>query len=684
MTGIPGLFLLESDGQPQHQNQSESFQQQQSEQHHFDGQAQAAQQNQSDNVMIDAPAQHSESIHKDSEMMDVETTLQHAQPTEIKREAHQQDVSMDLSHQHSQIAVPEIKQEVKQEPMPEVSNAAEAIKREEDTTESKVTADTNSESAKPKQDEEMGETAETEAVDEAEPEFEFTSSDEESDSDSSDDSDDDSDIDPSNARDLAKRLLEELDDEDTGDGGQPPKTLHELDENELKVEIPDITITPETKMEKLGSVQTTVDNLVLINAATDGKYRVLDEGSVLATDDRVVIGVVADVIGRVEAPLYTVRFNTIDEIQKFNLVFGKDIYYLPDHSTYVFTKPIMAQKGTDASNLYDEEVPESEQELSDDEAEAARKAAKKKGGKRGNKKQDGGPTKRQETRPNQRAVQLPDGEPYVPLHRPTNLPDRPPQSHGNYGQQQQQPSQDTRQFSGNAQRNSNGWQGQGRNDRGGNRNQRPAYTPPSRQQSTSSYEEPYQPNRRPSYGQQQTQQAYSQPQSAYQPQQQYPVFPQFTNTGYNPMPVPVTPTSFSPPPFNPVVLPPGAHINPAFLAQMQAATAAAATNTVAASAPQQTPSYPFPQQASQQQSPAAGYSFNPYGAQSPPQTPFQFGTGAQGWPAVTSQAATAPAGVPTAPPSAQGSTETPGGSNDEAFKKIQENLALLSSLGGVQ
>lgn len=659
MSGIPGLFLLETDGQQPAQLRQE----QQQLQHQQQQIPQATEHNQTDNVMTDAPEQHQQTSHKDSDMMDFEASAQPTETVQVKQEVHTGDVSMGGAQEESKPT------QVKEEPKDNNNISQEigheytgtSIKQEETPQETKISG---VEAPGAKQDEEMGETGEAKTGEaEAEAEFEFTSDEESSSSDSSDDSD--SDVDPADARDLAKRLMEELDDEDAGDGSAP-KTLHELDESELKVEIPDIKMTMETKMEKLGTVQTTVENQVLIKAVTDGAYRVLDEGSVLATANRVVIGVVADVIGRVEAPLYTVRFNSIDEIQNFNLVFGKEIYYLPDHSTYVFTNPLMSQKGTDASNLYDEEVPESEQEASDDEAEAARKAAKKKGGKRG-KKQTGEAPKRQETRQNNKGVQLADDEPYIPLYRPSNLPDKPPPAHPSYPPQQQ--NQDSRQFSGNNQRGNNGWQ-QGRNDRGGNRNQRAPYSPPSRQQSSSYNDEPYNTNRRPSYPQQQPQQAYTQPQVSYQQPQQYPAYPQFTNAGYPSLPVPISPAQYTPPVFTPTQLPPGSHINPAFLQQMQQQSPAA-----------QTPSYPFPQQPQQQQQPQP-YSFNPYGqpAQSPPQTPFTFGAAPQqAWGA---QPAVTPSAVPA--PGIQGQQTQPQGGNDEAFKKIQENLALLSSLGGVQ
>jgi rRNA processing protein Gar1 len=59
---------------------------------------------------------------------------------------------------------------------------------------------------------------------------------------------------------------------------------------------------------------------------------------------------------------------------------GVDVYCVRRHSSFVTPKSLLLGqgKGTDASNVYDEEVPEDEQEFSDDEAELASKQAKNK------------------------------------------------------------------------------------------------------------------------------------------------------------------------------------------------------------------------------------------------------------------------------------------------------------------
>lgn len=56
---------------------------------------------------------------------------------------------------------------------------------------------------------------------------------------------------------------------------------------------------------------------------------------------------------------------------------ARKIYHVPARSTYVFLNRIKHLKGSDASNVHDEEPDDDELEFSDDEAEAAHKSALK-------------------------------------------------------------------------------------------------------------------------------------------------------------------------------------------------------------------------------------------------------------------------------------------------------------------
>ncbi|KAJ8070807.1 hypothetical protein OCU04_001169 [Sclerotinia nivalis] len=238
------------------------------------------------------------------------------------------------------------------------------------------------------------------------PEWEIDSSPYESSSDSSSDSsseDDSEDEDGENTYKLLSpeeqaRILMEgdggSDDEGTSKGakgaGAQLRTKNEVPEEIIPK--PDVTITPEMPITKLGDVEGVVDNIVLIKAFTTGEYQVLREESVLCLEDRSVIGVVSETLGRVEQPLYCVRFTNAAAITEAGLSAGTTVYYSEQHSTYVFTQALKAYKGTDASNLYDEEVGDEEMEFSDDEKEAEhkRRIKQKKAEKRGGKTQQNG------------------------------------------------------------------------------------------------------------------------------------------------------------------------------------------------------------------------------------------------------------------------------------------------------
>lgn len=218
-------------------------------------------------------------------------------------------------------------------------------------------------------------------------EWQFDSSDGESSSDSDTSSDDSSDdsgseegyelLDPAT---VARMLMSGDADEDDGDrskgkGEYQPRTTNEKQDEVIPK--PDVQVTPDMKITLLGHVERIVDNLLLIKGATPGEYQVLEPGSVLCTEERQVIGAVAETLGRVQEPLYSVMFTSAKDIEDTGLDFGTKLFYVESHSTFVFTQPLKNIKGTDASNIHDEEVGEDELEFSDDEVEAEYKRQKK-------------------------------------------------------------------------------------------------------------------------------------------------------------------------------------------------------------------------------------------------------------------------------------------------------------------
>ncbi|KAF2102341.1 NAF1-domain-containing protein, partial [Rhizodiscina lignyota] len=193
-------------------------------------------------------------------------------------------------------------------------------------------------------------------------EWQFDSSDAESSDDSSDSSDDSDEEDE-------KEDGEEHDAEDEemlGTGSRGP--IHSANEVvDMQYQKPDITVTPEMAITELGTIDNILGNLVLIHANVSGEYRVLESDSLLCLADRTVIGVVSETLGRVQKPIYTVGFQRESEITEASLTKGTKIFYVDAHSTFVFTQPLQHSKGTDASNIHDEEVYGEEIEFSDDE-----------------------------------------------------------------------------------------------------------------------------------------------------------------------------------------------------------------------------------------------------------------------------------------------------------------------------
>lgn len=427
---------------------------------------------------------------------------------------------------------------------------------------------------------------ETEKVGEEEhPEWEsdsspYESSSDDSSTDSSDDSDEDDEDHPILSPEEQARILmqEELGSDDEGDGkgkaGGHIKTANEVLEDVPP--IPDITVTPEMKITLLGHASTVVDNAVLIEASTTGEYQVLESGSLLCLEDRSVIGVVCETLGRVEQPLYTVLYANRAEVEKRGLTRGKPIYYVDSHSTFVFTQPLKGLKGSDASNFHDEEIGEDEVEFSDDEAEAEhkKKLKQKKQEKRGAKAGQGGPSagrrgppgpsKLGQTELNYDDVPADDG--YTPLARPKNL-------HEIMGNQEA--PVENAEFSGRGGfrggrgrgrgsdrgrgRGRGGGPGQPREDRRQQRQQHQHHPLPAVPQPPISYAQPaYPQSGQPAYGTPQ----YFPPYAPYQPPQPYgqPSVP-------SQFPFP-NPLAYQPPnPYQQVS--PGPHVNPLFFAALQ-------------------------------------------------------------------------------------------------------------------
>jgi H/ACA ribonucleoprotein complex non-core subunit NAF1 len=383
-------------------------------------------------------------------------------------------------------------------------------------------------------------------------------------------------------------MLAEGGSDDEGDGkgknGGFIRSANEVVEDVLP--IPEVEITPDMKVVLLGKIQTVIGNAVLIEANTSGEYQVLESGSLLCSENREVIGVVGETLGRVENPLYTVMYSTAEEAQKRGITKDMPVYYVESQSTFVFTQPLKGLKGSDASNFHDEEVAEDEIEFSDDEAEAEYKKRLKQKRQERKEARGGGPGKFKRETPgpsklSQTELNYDDEggeEGYTPLARPKNLHEMMGAREAPIEGNERGPG--FRGDRGRGRGNDRGRGGRGRGGRGrGGSYERDQDRRPHQQSGTSNYRQPAAaPQTQPS--------GYGQP--AYPPQQpQQPVYgmPQpFAYPQYAPQqgqyPQAQAPTQFPFQfPFQPQAIPQqapfqsipqGAHINPQFfLAALQ-------------------------------------------------------------------------------------------------------------------
>jgi len=72
--------------------------------------------------------------------------------------------------------------------------------------------------------------------------------------------------------------------------------------------------------------------------------------------------------------MYQVKFNSSFPLDVKEARVSRPVFHVPARSKYIFLAELARLRGSDASNVHDEEPAEYELEFSDDEAEAAHKA----------------------------------------------------------------------------------------------------------------------------------------------------------------------------------------------------------------------------------------------------------------------------------------------------------------------
>ncbi|KAF9015704.1 Gar1/Naf1 RNA binding region-domain-containing protein [Cyathus striatus] len=117
-----------------------------------------------------------------------------------------------------------------------------------------------------------------------------------------------------------------------------------------------------------------VERGIQSQVANRGLDRALDSDTLLVFDDRKVMGYIYETFGPTSQPLYQVRFNDKFPLNPEIVKISRPVFHVPARSHFVFLSQLKVQKGSDASNVHDEEPAEDELEFSDDEAEAAHRS----------------------------------------------------------------------------------------------------------------------------------------------------------------------------------------------------------------------------------------------------------------------------------------------------------------------
>ncbi|THV07483.1 NAF1-domain-containing protein [Dendrothele bispora CBS 962.96] len=189
--------------------------------------------------------------------------------------------------------------------------------------------------------------------------------------------------------------LLDLDDEDSGGPSLTSSHSYFRTKNEVveaEIIVPDIEqVGEDEQLEKVGEIMGILEseNLVIVKGdpvvdivkATD---RALDSDTLLFFEDRKVLGYVFETFGPTTQPMYQIKFNSSYPLDLEKIRISRPVFHVPQRSHFVWVRQLAVLKGSDASNMNDEEPADHELDFSDDEAEAEfkRNLKKKRAGSR--------------------------------------------------------------------------------------------------------------------------------------------------------------------------------------------------------------------------------------------------------------------------------------------------------------
>ncbi|KAF7307157.1 ACT-7 domain-containing protein [Mycena indigotica] len=167
-------------------------------------------------------------------------------------------------------------------------------------------------------------------------------------------------------------------DDDEGESGTaaPPAMSYFQTKNEVlesNITVPDIEeVSPEETLEAVGEVLSVIDKTVIVKGTSSVPYA-LDIDTLLVFEDKKVLGYIYETFGPTTQPLYQVKFSTEYPIDPQKVQVSRAVYHVPRRSKFVAVDQLKRFRGSDASNMHDEEPADYELEFSDDEAEAEHK-----------------------------------------------------------------------------------------------------------------------------------------------------------------------------------------------------------------------------------------------------------------------------------------------------------------------
>ena len=196
---------------------------------------------------------------------------------------------------------------------------------------------------------------------------------------------------------MERRVVDEDDEDDEGGAVAAAVSLRTKNElPEADIAIPSITeVGPDEQLEKVGEIMNIVNNVVVVKGEASSTHRAsehaLDSETLLVYEDRKVLGYVSgalpllvliprpsaqihETFGPTYQPMYQVKLNSAYPLDMNEARVSRPVFHVPARSKYVFVAELTKLRGSDASNVHDEEPAEYELEFSDDEAETAHKA----------------------------------------------------------------------------------------------------------------------------------------------------------------------------------------------------------------------------------------------------------------------------------------------------------------------